>query len=138
MYDPSVTETLEGVYQPDMAATKYGTKGYTFADYAASYGNTAQCTDITFTEEAPGIFYVNDIFAGWYWQIRAYGTKYAMTGYVNLDSDNNIHLLSSYISGWGDGLDYLENGKYDPETRGITYSLSYAGQIFMDIVLKEQ
>ena len=138
VYDPSVTESLAGSYQPDMTGTKYGTKGYTFADYAASYGNTAQCTGITFTEEAPGIYYVNDIFAGWYWQIRAYGTKYCMTAYVNLDKDNTVHLLSSYISGWGDSLDYLENGKYDPETGGITYSLSYAGQIFMDIVLNKE
>ena len=121
-----------------MVATKYGTKGYTFADYAASYGNTSQCTGITFTEEAPGIYYVNDIFAGWYNQIRGYAAKYCMTGYMNLDAENNLYLLSSYVSGWGDGLDYVKNGKYDPETGQITYSLSYAGQIFMDIVLNKE
>lgn len=138
VYDPSVTESMEGSYQPDMVGTKYGTAGKTFADYAASYGNTSQCTGITFTEEAPGIYYVNDLFAGWYCQIRGYAAKYSMTGYVNLDKDNNIHLLSSYVSGWGDGLDYLENGKYDPETGTITYSISYAGVIFMDIVLNKE
>ncbi len=138
VYDPTVSESLAGSYQPDMAGTKYGTRGYTFADYAASYGNTSQCTGITFTEAAPGIYYVNDIFAGWYSQIRGYGAKYEMTGYVNLDKDNNIHLLSSYISGWGDGLDYLENGKYDPETGVITYDISYAGVIFMNIVLNKE
>ena len=138
VYDPTVTTSIEGSYQPDMAATKYGTKGNTFADYAAAYGNTSQCTGITFTEEAPGIYSFSDIFAGWYDQIRAYGAKYRMTGYVNLDAENNIHLLSSFISGWGDGLDYLENGKYDPETGQITYNVSYAGQIFMDIVLNKE
>ena len=138
VYDPSVTTSIEGSYQPDMVATKYGTKGKTFADYAASYGNTSQCTGITFTEAAPGIYYVNDIFAGWYNQIRAYAAKYCMTGYMNLDAENNLYLLSSYVSGWGDGLDYVKNGKYDPETGQITYSLSYAGQIFMDIVLNKE
>ena len=138
VYDPEVTTSIKGSYQPDMAATKYGKKGQTFADYAASYGNTTQCTGITFTEVAPGIFSVNDIFAGWYYQIRAYAAKYCMTGYVNLDAENNIHLISSYISGWGDSLDYLKDGKYDPETGQITYSLSYANQIFMDIVLNKE
>ena len=74
----------------------------------------------------------------WYNQIRAYAAKYCMTGYVNLDAENNIHLISSYISGWGDSLDYLKDGKYDPETGQITYSLSYANQIFMDIVLNKE
>ena len=60
-----------------------------------------------------------------------------MTGYVSLNPDNSISLLSSYIKGWGDGLDYIKDGKYDPETGTISYSLSYAGQIFMDIVLNK-
>ena len=58
-----------------------------------------------------------------------------MTGYVSLDNDGNISLISSNIRAWGDGLDYIENGVYDAETGTISYNLSYAGQIFMDIVL---
>jgi hypothetical protein len=45
--------------------------------------------------------------------------------------------MSSYIAGWGDSLDYLNDGVYDPETGTISYSVSYAGQIFMDIVLNK-
>lgn len=137
VYDPSVTASIAGTYSPDMAATKYGKAGKTFADYAASYGNTTQCTGITFTEVAPGIYYVNDIFAGWYHQIRAYAAKYCMTGYISLNPDNTLTLQSSYIAGWGDSLDYLKNGVYDPATGQLSYSLSYAGQIFMDIVLNK-
>ena len=133
VYDPDVTVSLAGEYEPDMNATGYGTNGRTFADYAASYGFTSQCTGITFEEVVPGIYYVNDLFGGWYNEIRGYGSKYVMTGYVNLDPDNNIHLLSSYISTWGDGLDELE-GTYDPETKTISYSLSYAGVVFIDLV----
>jgi hypothetical protein len=137
VYDPAVTVSIAGTYTPDMKATKYGKAGKTFADYAASYGNISQCVGITFTEAAPGIYYVNDLFAGWYHQIRAYAAKYCMTGYVSLNPDNTLTLQSSYVSGWGDSLDYLKNGVYDPATGQLTYSLSYAGQIFMDIVLNK-
>ena len=137
VYDPPVTYSLAGTYSTDMQATIYQSNGKTFADRAAYYGNTDQCTGIEFTELAPGIYYVNDIFGGWYEQIRAYGSNYAMTGYLCLNGDNTISLMSSYINGWGDSLDYIENGKVDPETGTISYSLSYAGQIFMDIVLNK-
>ena len=137
VYDPAVTTSIAGTYSTDMTETKYGANKNPFSAYAANYGNTDQCTGIEFTELAPGIYYVNDIFGGWYEQIRGYGANYAMTGYVCLNGDNTIDLMSSYIAGWGDSLDYLENGIYDPATGRISYSLSYAGQIFMDIVLNK-
>ena len=92
---------------------------------------------IKFTEYVPGIFYCNDLFGGWYEQIRGYGNSYAMTGYVCLNPDNTITLLSSYVKGWGDGLDYIDNGVYDPETGQISYNLSYAGSILIDVVLNK-
>ena len=137
VYDPSVTASIAGTYSTDMAATKYGKAGKTFADYAPAYGNTTQCVGITFTEVAPGIYYVNDLLGGWYNQIRAYGTKYCMTGYVSLNPDNTLTLQSSLIAGWGDGLDYIKDSQCDPAAGTIKYSLSYAGQIFMDIVLNK-
>lgn len=135
VYDPTVTLDIAGTYSTDMAATTYGTAGRTFADYAAAYGNTSQCVGITFTPMAPGIYSVNDLFGGWYNQIRGYGARYNMTGYVSLDNDGNIELLSSYIAGWGDSLDYLKDGKFDNATSTISYNVSYAGQIFMAPVL---
>ena len=137
VYDPSVTISMDGSYSTDMGATTYGAAATPFATYAAYYGNTSQCSGITFTEEVPGIYAVNDLFAGWYAQIRGYGNNYAMTGYVSLDNDGNIELLDSYIRGWGDGLDYLDGGKYDAEAGTISYSVSYAGVIFMNIVLNK-
>ena len=139
VYDPSITLDISGVYDTDMNATMYYgkvngvTDWYPFAVFAAGYGNTSQCTDIEFTQIVPGIYYVNDIFGGWYEQIRGYGSRYAMTAYVSVDNDGNIGLLSSYIAGWGDGIDYLDEGKYEDGT--ISYGLCYAGQIYMNIVL---
>ena len=137
VYDPSVTASIAGTYSTDMAETKYGKAKNPFSAYAASYGNTSQCEGITFKEFVPGIFSCNDLFGGWYEQIRGYGSNYAMTGYVCLNADNTISLLSSYIKGWGDSLDYLEDGVYDPATGQIRYSVSYASAIFMDIVLNK-
>jgi hypothetical protein len=137
VYDPSVTASLAGTYSVDMDASTYGANKDAFSARAAGYGNTTQCVGITFDEVAPGIYYVNDLLGGWYNQIRAYGTKYCMTGYVSLNPDNTLTLQSSYISGWGDGLDYIKDTAYDPATGKISYSLSYAGQIFMDIVLNK-
>lgn len=138
VYNPAVHVMMAGSYDTDMTATLYGTAGKTFADYAASYGFTDQCTGITFTELAPGFYYCNDLFAGWYSQVRGYaatnGTRYDMTGYISVNDDNSLTLLSSYVAGWGDSLDWL-TGSFDPATSTISYDLSYAGQISMSIVL---
>lgn len=133
VYDPEVTLEIGGSYNTDMEATKYGAAKRPFSYYAAGYGNTSQCTGINFDKVLPGIYYCNDLLGGWYEQIRGYGSRYAMTGYVSVDNEGNIKLLDSYLAGWGDSLDYIEGGKFEDGT--ISYSLSYAGQIFMDIVL---
>ncbi len=132
VYDPTITLEIGGSYDVDMNASMYQ-KARTYADRAAYYGNTSQCTDIVFEKIVPGIYYVSDIFGGWYEQIRGYGSRYAMTAYVSVDNDGNIGLLSSYIAGWGDSVDYLDNGKFDNGV--ISYDLCYAGQIYMDLVL---
>lgn len=144
VFNPEITESIAGKYNTDMEESFYktGSGWKTFADMAASYGNTTQCTGIVFTEIVPGFFQCNDLFAGWYGQIRGYaatnGTRYNMTGYVSLNPDNSLTLLTSLVAGWGDGLDYLDDGQYDPETGTITYNLGYASAIYMDITLNKQ
>ena len=137
VYDPAVKVSIAGTYSTDMNLSLYSKNKLTFANRAAYYGNTTQCVGITFTEVAPGIYYVNDLFGGWYSQIRGYGAKYNMTGYVALNPDNTLTLQSSYIAGWGDGLDYINETSCDPAAGTIKYSLSYAKAIFIDIVLNK-
>lgn len=137
VYDPSVTVSIAGTYATDMANTKYGTAGRTFADYAPSYGFSGTPV-VTFSEIAPGFFQCNDLLGGWYGQIRAYGAKYYMSGIVALNADNTLSLISSYIPGWGDGLDYLNNSSFDPATGTMKYDVCYAGQIYISPVLVKQ
>ena len=141
--DPSVTADMSGVYNTDMESSLYGANKTPFTLYAAAYGYTNQCTGITFTQIAPAFYEVNDLMGGWYDQIRGFHDMYfddygpigMMTGFVSLDRDNNIQLISSYIDAWEEGLDYIKDGKFDPETGTISYSLSYSSSVTMDLVL---
>ena len=134
VYDPTIETDISGSYNINMNESIYLANGRTFADLAQGYGNVDSST-VTISQLLPGFFYVSDLLGGWYDQIRAYGSNYAMTGYISLNSDNSITLLSSHINGWGDGLDSLTEGKYDPETQTISYETWYAGSIGMDIVM---
>lgn len=138
--DPSVPFDMSGTYTTDMNLSMRGESS--FLEYAIYYGYTTKCTGIIFNEIAPGFYEVSDLMGGWYDQLRGFNQLYpeypgigCMTGQVSVDKDGNINLISSYIDAWGDGLDYLENGKFDPETGTITYNLSYGGAVFLDVVL---
>lgn len=97
--------------------------------------------DIIFTEVAPGIYDVNDLFGGWYhtvqgrgnYYIDAYGPSYAtywdMTGRVFLSADGTITLASSYIATWKDGVDYFVNARYDSENETIYWETMYGGSV---------
>ena len=90
------------------------------------------------TNLAPGFFQINDFFAGYYAErvYPEYGYKImGMSGFFALDEDNNINLISSYIDAWGDSLDKLENGKYDPATGVITWDAYYAGTMVFHVVM---
>lgn len=134
VYDPTIETDISGSYNINMDKTIYLSNGKTFAELAAGYGNVDSST-VTISQLLPGFFYVSDLLGGWYDQIRAYGSSYAMTGYISLNADNSITLLSSHIAGWGDGLDGLWDGHYDAETQTISYETLYAGSIGMDIVM---
>ena len=140
VYDPTIETDISGSYNINMNETLYLSNanypdGWPFTEATEYYGNgVSQCT-ITISQLLPGFFYVSDLLGGWYEQIRAYGSNYAMTGYISLNSDNSITLLSSYIRGWGDGLDGMWDAEYDPETQTISYETWYAGSIGMYIVM---
>lgn len=128
VYDPTIEADISGFYNVNMNESIYLANGWTFAQAADNYGNVSSCT-VQIEQVLPGFFYVSDLLAGWYEQIRGYGSSYAMTGYISLNSDNSITLLSSYIAGWGDGLDGMWDGYYDEDTETISYETLYAGQI---------
>ncbi len=96
-----------------------------YRNYDGTIKNYSSTYSVAILQTAPGVFYITDLFAGWYDQSAGYGSDYAMTGTFQLNDDNSITALSSYLSGWGDSIDELANGKYDSSTGEIYYEVSY-------------
>lgn len=94
--------------------------------------------DITVTKIAPGFFYVSDFFGGYYDQRAAYGANYAMTGYVKLNTDNTIGVLSSSVKGWGDSLTSFAGGVYNPTTKSLYWEAGYAGTMTFYVTLNKK
>lgn len=141
IYDSTVTEKL-GNFVVDGEASFYYNNGKTYADNAATYaaaGRTVNDSpEITFKQVAGNIYSVSDMLGGWYTWIQGRGPLYAddygldyfdMKSYITLNADMTISLLSSNIKCWGDGLDFIEDAVYDPETGRLTYDWQYAGSV---------
>lgn len=127
VYDPTVKTDISGTYT--LAA----------GSYRLTLSNNAKTAfsgyKVTLTYIAPGIFYVSDFLGGYYDKRAAYGSAYAMTGYVKLNPDNTIGLLSSKVAGWGDSLNSLANASYNPATSAIHWEATYANAYtwFLDL-----
>jgi hypothetical protein len=125
--NPSVTSDISGNYT--VAA---GSNRLAFASGAEiPYSGYP----ITITRVAPGFFSVSDFFGGYYDKRAAYGARYAMTGYIALNEDNTINLVTSSVAGWGDSLDELNDGIYNPETGIISWGAVYAGAYSFNVIL---
>ncbi len=124
VYDPAAPATdISGSYSSDVARQ---------APYARSFTGLS----VTITKKAPGIFYVSDLLGGFYDQGSSYGygPAYAMTGYLQLNADNTLTYISSYDSGFGDSLNSLTNGVYNPVTNEITWSTDYTSTHYIYLV----
>ncbi|WP_298651340.1 BT_2262 family domain-containing protein [uncultured Proteiniphilum sp.] len=127
VYDPSITTDISGVYTAAAGTHRL----------AIATGATVSYADysVTLTSIAPGVFQVSDFFAGYY-EVRAgYGSSYAMRGYIKLNADNSLGLLSSSVAGWGDSLDRLEDGAYDPVSGTVSWGAVYAGAYSFNVIL---
>ena len=160
VYDPTIEVDMAGGYTVDVKETLNKTD--TFLEYAQYYSSMSvddyprapyvtPSVSVTISKVAGNIYSVSDLFGGWYtciqgrggYYVDLYGASYAtyfdMTGNLILNADMTVTLLSSYIACWGDGLDYLVNGTYDPETKTLTYDTRYASSVGpFHIVMKQE
>ena len=93
--------------------------------------------EIVILQMEPGIFYISDFLGGWYDQRAGYGPDYAMVGKFELNDDNTITPLESYVAGWGDSMDQMTNTLLDPATGTLKWTVAYAGQLSFDIIVKQ-
>ena len=117
------SSAVEGWYKSDASSYNVNNNSGKNTPYDKSF-------DILIFENEDGTYTVDDLLAGWYAQRRGDGPVSAMQGQIAVADDGTITLLDSYIENWGDGLDAMENGKFDASTKTITYKVSYAG--FLD------
>ena len=76
----------------------------------------------------PGIYYIQDLLLGHYMYGANYGARYASTGLIKVDDENNVTMVKATgMTAWGDTVDWLK-GTYDPATK--TFKLeSFYGPI---------
>lgn len=105
-------------------------------------GNTVEYGapfEILIIGEGDGVYLVDDMFAGWYAQRAGYGSAYAMEGEIEIADNGTITLIDSYLIGWGDSVEELNNGKYDAASGSITYQAVYnKGTMFFNVTLNKE
>lgn len=132
---PSSTSRTVVVYDPGVPDTDISGAYTSKVDRRDPYARSFAGLTVSIEKVANGIFYCNDLLGGFYAQGYGYGSGYAMGGYISLDGDNNLTLLKSYLTGWGDSLDDMKDGKYNPATGEISFSSYYAGRFVFDVKL---
>lgn len=125
--DPTITTDIAGDYTVQEGTYRsYNNKNADFKGFS-----------VKITRLAPGLFYINDLMAGYYGQGVGYGAQAELTGYLQLMSDNSIKLISSYVSAWGDSANSFESAKYDAATGTISYDMTYNnGSMLFHVILK--
>lgn len=106
---------VEGFYTNQATSNRNGT----------AYG---RAFEVLVIDNGDGTITVDDILGGWYCQRAGYGTNYAMTAKLALASDGTLSLISSYVPGWGDGLDSFE-GSFNAASKTINFVCVYAGSL---------
>jgi len=117
-------DPVEGVYVTNPASQRVDTKK-NFGGYL-----------VVILGLGDGKYAIDDCLAGWYCYGKGYGTAYQMNGVLSVASDGTVSLIESYIAGWGDSLDSLEDGKFDSATGTLSYTCVYVGMPFNIILNK--
>jgi len=139
-YSASATRTV-AVYNPAITTDIAGTYTVAAGSHRLALANDAIIPydgyPVSISSVAPGIFYVSDYFGGYYDKRAGYGASYAMTGFISLNEDDSIEMLSSHVNGWGDGLDDLEDASYDPDSGTIQWGAVYVGAYSFNVILSK-
>ena len=125
------SDAIEGFWKTNANCQRIN-NGAAPVKYARTDGETFE---ILILKNEDGSYTVYDLMAGWYEQRAAYGSRYAMQGKINVADDGKITLISSFISGWGDSADKMEDGAFDASGKTISYKLFYAGVLEFDVEL---
>ena len=124
-------DAVEGFWACDPASYRTNANTGAVVAYGAPF-------EILILNNGDGTYNVDDMLAGWYCQRAGYGENYAMRATITIDDAGNISLEKSYVPGWQDGADKLENGKYDAAAQTISYDLTYAEYLIFTVSLSKE
>lgn len=127
------------VYVADNTASPLKSGFYTVAEGSTRTAPTVVAFsgyEIVILQLEPGVFYISDFLGGWYDQRANYGADYAMVGKFQLNNDDTITPLESYVTAWQDSMDQMTNASLDPETGTLKWTIDYASELSFNIILK--
>lgn len=87
--------------------------------------------EIEMLTDGNGKYWVEDLLGGYYEQRAGYGSRYSMKGYLQVNADNTVDLVGGGdVVGWSDSYQEFLNGKFDPATNSISYTMVYSDMDF--------
>lgn len=93
---------------------------------------------VTITKIGDGVFEIDDILGGYYWQYNAYGPSYAANGIFTENADGTWTCSQGYIPGWSDPT-VAQDIVVDMEAGTISYyALMIEADFGFDVVLTIQ
>ncbi len=118
----SSTDPVEGFYTVDGATSnRNGAPGYYDGNQVI-----VLCTD-----PATGVYNLSCGLGGYYEQGRGYGSAYAADTYIEMSADNTTFTyVDSYVAGWGDSIESMEDCVFDAATGTMSWTANYAGMAF--------
>lgn len=118
---------VEGIYYTNAAS--YRVRNGATTVYGASF-------EIMVFSKGGTTYSVDDLLGGYYCQRAGYGTKYNLAGTIDVAADGTVTLKESYVPGWGDSADGLTGGKFDKDTKTLSWDVVYAAMDFFVTMTK--
>ncbi len=126
VYDPTPSPIESGFYHVSPQSTRVPGPSTEFESSPAE----------TIYQSTPGVFYISDLFGGYYSVGRGYGPAYATGGYVAYDG-TNFSLVESEITPWGNKFSSV-SGTYDQGTKTLFLAVVWeSGYTFNLIIIKD-
>ncbi|MDR3367476.1 MAG: DUF5012 domain-containing protein [Prevotellaceae bacterium] len=125
VYDKTTSTLESGYYYVSSSSNRNGSSSPEYASEPV----------LAIYQTSPGVFYVSDLFGGYYHVGRGYGDAYATSGTIKLDG-TSLSLISSENTPWEDTF-ASASGTYDASTKTLTLAVGYASYIFNLTIVKK-
>lgn len=125
VYDKTPSAIESGYYYVSKSSNRNGGPS---SEYASE-------PDLTIYQVEPGVFYISDLFGGYYNVGRGYGTAYTAPGTLSFDGAT-LSYIDSENTPWGDTFSGA-TGTYDAATKTLTLTTSYSIYTFNLKIIKK-